>query len=98
MPELPQAKARPRGRSASSPSPRQASSKSTTTIALTSPGGSRPQVVDDTAAYARSLRAGRVAVSEIARKLVATSGKNQGNRSSVATVYRILAEDIDGTQ
>jgi len=45
------------------------------------------------AAYARSLRANGVPVPEIARKLVITSGKNQGKRPSVATVYRILAED-----
>ncbi|MFE3497720.1 hypothetical protein ACFXOS_32415 [Streptomyces sp. NPDC059175] len=43
--------------------------------------------------YARSLRANGVPVPEIARKLVITSGKNQGQRPSVATVYRILAED-----
>ncbi|MEU6010137.1 hypothetical protein ACH4ND_18110 [Streptomyces sp. NPDC017179] len=36
-------------------------------------------------------------VPEIARKLVITSGKNQGKRPSVATVYRILAEDTDTT-
>ncbi|WP_219509649.1 hypothetical protein [Nonomuraea ceibae] len=30
---------------------------------------------------------------ETARKLVVTLGKNQGKRPSVATVYRILAED-----
>ncbi|MFI9237047.1 hypothetical protein [Streptomyces sp. NPDC053079] len=45
------------------------------------------------AAYARSLRANGVPVPEIARKLVITSGKNQGKRPSVATVYRILADD-----
>ncbi|MDN3263275.1 hypothetical protein QWJ26_26395 [Streptomyces sp. CSDS2] len=50
-------------------------------------------VDDDMAAYARSLRANGVPVPEIARKLVITSGKNQGKRPSVATVYRILAED-----
>ncbi|MFH8342862.1 DUF4158 domain-containing protein [Streptomyces sp. AM6-12] len=56
--------------------------------------GGRPKVVDDDmAAYARSLRANGVPVPEIARKLVITSGKNQGKRPSVATVYRILAED-----
>ncbi|MGP3750135.1 zinc finger domain-containing protein [Streptomyces sp. IBSNAI001] len=56
--------------------------------------GGRPKVVDDDMAdYARSLRANRVPVPEIARKLVITSGKNQGKRPSVATVYRILAED-----
>ncbi|MFE3646164.1 hypothetical protein [Streptomyces sp. NPDC059169] len=43
--------------------------------------------------YARSLRANGGPVPEIARKLVITSGKNQGQRPSVATVYRILAED-----
>jgi DNA invertase Pin-like site-specific DNA recombinase len=60
--------------------------------------GGRPKVVDDDMAdYARSLRANGVPVPEIARKLVITSGKNQGKRPSVATVYRILAEDADGT-
>lgn len=56
--------------------------------------GGRPKVVDDDmAAYARGLRANGVPVPEIARKLVITSGKNQGKRPSVATVYRILADD-----
>ncbi|MGA4539315.1 hypothetical protein ACPA54_04915 [Uniformispora flossi] len=56
--------------------------------------GGRPKVVDnDMAAYARSLRANGVPIPEIARKLVITAGKNQGKRHSVATVYRILAED-----
>ena len=50
------------------------------------------------AAYVWSLRANGVPVPEIARKLVITSGKNQGNRPLVATVYRILAEDADGTE
>ncbi|MEU7430292.1 recombinase family protein [Streptomyces sioyaensis] len=58
--------------------------------------GGRPKVVDDDMAdYARSLRASGVPVPEIARKLVITSGKNQGKRPSVATVYRILAESDD---
>lgn len=61
--------------------------------------GGRPKVVDDhMAAYAQSLRANGVPVPEIARKLVVTSGKNQGKRPSVATVYRILAEDTDSTE
>lgn len=61
--------------------------------------GGRPKVVDDDmAAYARSLRANGVPVPQIARKLVITSGKNQGKRPSVATVYRILAEDADGAE
>ncbi|MER0245419.1 hypothetical protein AAHZ94_26230 [Streptomyces sp. HSW2009] len=42
---------------------------------------------------ARSLRANGVPGPEIARKLVTASGKDQGKRPSVATVYRILAED-----
>ncbi|MEV4441319.1 hypothetical protein AB0K09_20305, partial [Streptomyces sp. NPDC049577] len=43
--------------------------------------GGRPKVVDnDMADYARSLRANGVPVPEIARKLVITSGKNQGQR------------------
>jgi hypothetical protein len=45
------------------------------------------------AAYARSLRANGMPVPQIAQKLVITSGKNQGKRPSIATVYRILAED-----
>ncbi|MFE6456235.1 hypothetical protein ACFVP0_02040 [Streptomyces cinereoruber] len=45
------------------------------------------------AAYARNLRTNGVHIPAIARKLVITSGENQGKRPSVATVYRILAED-----
>ena len=45
------------------------------------------------AAYARSLRAHGVPVPEIARKLVILTGKNKGEHPSVATVYRVLAED-----
>lgn len=59
--------------------------------------GGRPKVVDDDMAdYARSLRANGVPVPQIAQKLVITSGKNKGQRPSVATVYRILAEDEAG--
>lgn len=47
------------------------------------------------AAYARSLRANGVPVPQIAQKLVITAGKNKGQRPSVATGYRILAEDAD---
>ncbi|MFF3734608.1 hypothetical protein ACFYXM_31035 [Streptomyces sp. NPDC002476] len=50
------------------------------------------------ATYARSLRVNGVPVPEIARKLVITSGKNKGEHPSVATVYRILAEEADGTE
>jgi quercetin dioxygenase-like cupin family protein len=61
--------------------------------------GGRPKVVDDDmAAYARSLRANGVPVPQIASKLVITSGKNQGERPSVATVYRVLAEGDDGAE
>ncbi len=61
--------------------------------------GGRPKVVDDGMAdYTRSLRTNGVPVPEIARKLVITSGKNKGQRPSVATVYRILAEDADGAE
>lgn len=35
---------------------------------------------------------------EIAHKLVITSDKNKGERPSVATVYRTLAEDADGAE
>ncbi|MET8537978.1 recombinase family protein [Streptomyces sp. NPDC005065] len=56
--------------------------------------GGRPKVVDDDmATYARSLRANGTPVPQIASKLVITSGKNKGEHPSVATVYRILAED-----
>jgi hypothetical protein len=34
-------------------------------------------------------------VPQTAQKLVITSGKDQGKRPSVATVYRILAGDAD---
>ncbi|MGW5695949.1 recombinase family protein [Streptomyces asiaticus] len=55
--------------------------------------GGRPKVVDDDMAdYARSLRANGVPVPQIAQKLIITSGKNKGQRPSVATVYRILAD------
>ncbi|MEV5084462.1 hypothetical protein AB0K74_38700 [Streptomyces sp. NPDC056159] len=54
--------------------------------------GGRPKVVDDDMAdYARTLRANGVPVPQIASKLVITSGKNKGQRPSVAAVYRILA-------
>ncbi|MGW3494637.1 recombinase family protein [Streptomyces sp. NPDC001020] len=52
-------------------------------------------VDDDMADYARSLRANDVPVPQIAQKLIITSGKNKGQRPSVATVYRILAEDTE---
>ncbi|MFF9128349.1 hypothetical protein ACF09J_34750 [Streptomyces sp. NPDC014889] len=58
--------------------------------------GGRPKVVDDDMAdYARSLRGNGVPVPQIAQKLIITSGKNKGQRPSVATVYRILAEDTE---
>ncbi|MFD7499300.1 recombinase family protein [Streptomyces sp. NPDC059832] len=60
--------------------------------------GGRPKAVDDDMAdYARSLRANGVPVPQIAQKLVITSGKNKGQYPSVATVYRILAEDEPGS-
>ncbi|MFF2132893.1 hypothetical protein ACFVW1_47715 [Streptomyces olivochromogenes] len=40
------------------------------------------------AAFARSLRANAVPVPQIAQKLVIASGKNKGQRPSVATVNR----------
>nr|WTB29458.1 hypothetical protein OG781_08065 [Streptomyces sp. NBC_00830] len=49
-------------------------------------------------AYARALRDQNVPVPEIARKLVIPSGKNKGEHPSVATVYRILADDNDSTE
>ncbi|MEV1001264.1 hypothetical protein [Nonomuraea sp. NPDC050202] len=48
---------------------------------------------DDMIAYARSLRARGVAVPDIARKLVIPKGKNKGLYPSVASVYRVLADD-----
>ncbi|MFH8224051.1 recombinase family protein [Streptomyces sp. NPDC018057] len=61
--------------------------------------GGRPKgVADDMAAYARSLRTNGVPVPQIAQKLVITSGKNKGEHPSVATVYRILAEEADSTK
>ncbi|MFE0601651.1 recombinase family protein [Streptomyces sp. NPDC058892] len=61
--------------------------------------GGRPKVVDDDmAAYARALRDQNIPVPEIARKLVIPSGKNKGEHPSVATVYRILAEDTGATE
>ncbi|MBQ0984270.1 hypothetical protein KBZ10_06990 [Streptomyces sp. F63] len=50
------------------------------------------------AAYARSLRANGVPVPETARRLVIAPGENPGKRPSVATVYRILAEDTGSAE
>ncbi|GGQ35919.1 recombinase family protein [Streptosporangium pseudovulgare] len=56
--------------------------------------GGRPKVFDDDMiAYARSLRARGVPVPEIAAKLVIPAGKNKGRHPSLASVYRVLAED-----
>ncbi|RVX40798.1 DNA invertase Pin-like site-specific DNA recombinase [Nonomuraea polychroma] len=56
--------------------------------------GGRPKVFDDDmAAYARSLRARGVPVPEIAAKLVIPAGKNKGRHPSLASAYRMLAED-----
>jgi hypothetical protein len=43
--------------------------------------------------YARTLRAQGVPVPQIATKLVIPTGKNKGQNPSVATVYRVLAEE-----
>ncbi|WP_063726479.1 hypothetical protein [Streptomyces sp. RTd22] len=59
--------------------------------------GVRPKAGYDMADYVRSLRAIGVAVPHMAQKLVITSGKNKGQHPSVATVYRILAEDEPGS-
>ncbi|RSO03395.1 hypothetical protein DMH18_38000 [Streptomyces sp. WAC 06783] len=48
---------------------------------------------NDMAAYAHSLRANGVPVLQIASKLVINSGMNKGEHPSVATAYRVLAED-----
>jgi DNA invertase Pin-like site-specific DNA recombinase len=59
--------------------------------------GGRPKVLDDDMiAYARTLRERGVAVPEIAAKLIIPTGKNKGGNPSVASVYRILA-DNEGT-
>ena len=56
--------------------------------------GGRPKVFDDDMVhYARTLRAGGVPVPEIAAKLFIPTGKNKGQNPSVASVYRVLAED-----
>ena len=53
----------------------------------------RPKVInDDMADYARSLRSRRMPVAQIRSKLVIPSGKNAGERPSLASVYRILGE------
>ncbi|MGR6924218.1 recombinase family protein [[Actinomadura] parvosata] len=58
--------------------------------------GGRPKVFDDDMiAYARSLRERGVAVPDIARKLVIPAGKNKGRHPSVASVYRVLADDSE---
>ncbi|MGW0594621.1 hypothetical protein [Streptosporangium sp. NPDC002607] len=55
--------------------------------------GGRPKVFDDDMlAYARSLWERGVPVPDIAAKLVIPTGKNKGRHSSVAGVYRMLAE------
>ncbi|WP_206061730.1 hypothetical protein [Nonomuraea basaltis] len=57
--------------------------------------GGRPKVFDDDMiAYARSLRARGVPVPEIARKLVIPTGKNKGRHPSLASVYRVLGEQV----
>ncbi|HEX4815381.1 MAG TPA: recombinase family protein [Nonomuraea sp.] len=59
--------------------------------------GGRPKVFDeDMAAYARSLRERGVPVPEIAAKLVIPTGKNKGRNPSLASVYRVLADEETG--
>jgi hypothetical protein len=48
---------------------------------------------EDMIAYAHALRARGVAVPDIAAKLVIPTGKNKGEHPSVASVYRVLAEE-----
>ncbi|MGV9386454.1 recombinase family protein [Nonomuraea sp. NPDC003707] len=56
--------------------------------------GGRPKVFDDDMiAYARTPRARGVAVPDIAAKLVIPTSKNKCAHPSVASVYRILAEE-----
>ncbi|MFI7462028.1 hypothetical protein [Nonomuraea sp. NPDC049646] len=59
--------------------------------------GGRPRVFDDDmVAYARSLRERGVPVPEIASELVISTGKNKGRHPSLASVYRVLANDGPG--
>lgn len=59
--------------------------------------GGRPKVFDDDmAAYARSLRERGVPVPEIEAKLVIPTGKNTGRHPSLASVYRVLADEETG--
>jgi DNA invertase Pin-like site-specific DNA recombinase len=55
--------------------------------------GGRPKVFDDDMLlFARALRDQGTPVPEIAKKLTIKTGKNEGKNSSVASVYRALAE------
>lgn len=54
--------------------------------------GGRPRVIDpDSLIYARALQAAGTPVPDIAKKLTIKTGKNIGQRPSVASVYRALA-------
>jgi len=54
--------------------------------------GGRPPVIDlDSLVYARALQAAGTPVPDIAKKLTIKTGKNIGQRPSVASVYRALA-------
>ena len=56
--------------------------------------GGRPKVFDDDMAhYARTLRTSGVPVPETAAKLFIPPGKNKGRNPSVASAYRVRAED-----
>ncbi|UQA96664.1 recombinase family protein [Streptomyces halobius] len=55
--------------------------------------GGRPKVIDDDMLlFARALKDKGVPVPEIAKKLTIKTGKNAGQRPSVASVYRALAD------
>jgi DNA invertase Pin-like site-specific DNA recombinase len=55
--------------------------------------GGRPKVIDDDSlTFAVALKDKGVPVPEIAKKLTIKTGKNVGEHSSVASLYRALAE------
>lgn len=55
--------------------------------------GGRPKVIDDDSlTFALALRDKGVPMPEIVKKLTITTGKNTGERPSVASLYRALAD------
>jgi DNA invertase Pin-like site-specific DNA recombinase len=56
--------------------------------------GGRPKVIDDdTLLFARALRDTGVPIPAVVKKLTIKTGKNAGRHSSVASLYRALAQD-----